>query len=287
MTQLHRQENAEPASLGSARPDPNRLMVWLIILLVVVFLAPIVWLPFTSNRRAAARADEYRSALVLLDTEADEVRDTLRELTDPTADPSSFAGLLTTIGDLRDGARAAGSVAAEPVPFAWPLSSSAPFERLVPIRERLEDHAVDSEMIVSTLVDVLNHRAVFADVLAVGEIPVEAPSRFARFRADMASAAESQAALVDSLPRNALLADHEAAIRSAVRRFENWVEEYVGALFEGRAADIEMLLRELTNLRVGLDLGMAATLASVRQDLNDRIDRLVEAVDASLVLLDG
>jgi hypothetical protein len=267
----------------------RRLWPWIIVIVgsVVALIAPITWLPGTSDARASRQAGDYRSVTTALERELPSARDALMAITDPLAGPENFGGVVVPLFRLEGRARLADEASAAGLPAAWPFAPSEPFDELRPAQEDLADSADSALSIVDDLVEVLNYRVAVVDILAVGDLPAAAPLNFRRFEARLDEQRELQAAALAALPRADLLRDHAEEVRTAVDRFGDWVDEYTQSLWTGDEIATTTLLVEHRILRDGLRAGLAIELARIRATIEAEIAELDDSLDGILAELDG
>ncbi len=257
-------------------------VLWIGVVTLLAFIVPLLVLPGTSARRADARAAELSATLAALNADMGPAQQALEVLTEPASSPDQFAALLPTIAGMRTDAEAVAEDAARGVPFAWPLASSEPFDELVPFVRDARGYAATASDLVEELVAVLNYRAAYAAVLAVGDLPPRAPERFDRFISEVGDLSDAQQQLLEELPRHPSLADHRSAVGDGVRRFESWTEEYIRALFIGDEASVTELFLELEVVQRELDIGLIRALAAIRSELDAVILQLADELAGAI-----
>lgn len=268
--------------------DARRFWPWVaaIVVALLALAVPVVWLPGTSEARAAARASEYRSALFGLRQELVDTQRVLLVLTEPGSGPEAFDELLPSLSRLQEWARVAKRMAAEPLPRAWPLAPSAPLQSLRPARDVLAASADEAEAVVSDLADVLNYRTVFVEILDVAALPLTPPRNFRRFKGRLADVLAAEEASLSALPRPDLLRNHASQVRDAVARLDDWGDEYVNALWIGDTPTAAALLNELRSDRHRLEIDLEAELSAIRVAVDTRILVLAGELETALAALD-
>ncbi len=262
---------------------------WIIVIAVAVavLFAPILWLPGTSEARAAARAREYHDALFGLRQELAETQQALLVLTEPSAEPDALGETVPALVRLEDWGRHAREIADDSLPRAWPLAPSEPFGPLAPARDALAVAAGTAESTVEDLVGVLNYRVAFDEILVVDSLPLLPPLNFRRFKGTLSDLDSAQLALLAELPRPVLLRSHASKVRDAVGRFDEWIDEYVDALWIGDTPTAAALLGELTDTRSRLENELAAELSAIRVTVDSRILVLADELDTALAALEA
>lgn len=257
---------------------------WITATFVVVtaLFAPAAWLPGTSEPRAEAVAIEFESALLGLRDGLAESQQALLVLTDPMAEPEAFRELLPALSQFQATIRVARDRSAKPLPHAWPLAPSTPFEALQPSRNALARAAEQADEVLSALTGTLNYRAAIDEVFVIDALPVVPPADFERFKTHMGDVVAAQEALLDELPRFQLLREHTSEVRAAVRRLDTWAEAYVHALWIGETPAAASLLEELRSTRAALDASLSTGLSAFRADFEPTITALAQDVENAL-----
>ena len=269
-------------------PGGIRAWPWVAAAMVAVllaFIAPLVWLPGTSQGRAEALSIEYESALRALRNGLPETQRALVVLTEPAAQPGELRELLPALSSLHGAVEVAHDRAADSIPFAWPLAPSEPFETLRPSRDALARAADEAGELLDDLVDVLNYRAALEEVLVIDALPLVPPLNFKRFKAHLGDVVAAQTALLGELPRPRLFRDHASQVRDAVGRLDGWAEEYVDALWIGETSTAAALLDELRSTREALDATLSAELSTIRSHVDDTILAFAADLEEALAVV--
>lgn len=266
--------------------ENERNFRWSLIILaamgLLVVSASVVWLMRSSESRAAAQADDYLGALITIRTDLPDAQTVLALVTEPDADASQFPDVIPTVADLRADAETALELAAEPLPSAWPLASSQPFEELAPTRETTSREATTAEAIARRLGEVLDYRTLFAGFLDSGELPTRPEQDLSELNLRLASAAADSATILSSLPGDAAFAQHTELARAALERFTTWQVDYVDALRTDDLDAVGLLLEELAAMRADLDRALVAGMAQIRNEVDESIISLAASLDAAI-----
>ncbi len=281
-------EGWTPGELSTA-VDSSRRFRWSIVvsvaLAVTLLAASVVWVARSSDSRAAARADDYRVALSDIRSDLPNAQIVLAQLTEPAADASQFPELIPAVTDLRADAETALEIAADPLPRAWPLASTAPFEKLEPVRAATSQEATTAQAIARRLAEVLDYRTLFSRYLDTGELPATPPADLSALNLRLAAAAADTATVLSELPGDAALANHTQLARAGYERFVIWQVDYVDALRTGASEDVAALLDELSRMRSEVDQALVAAIARIRSEIDASIIELAASLDATVASL--
>ena len=294
MATVSRDDGSSGAGSGWATvPTPEatknlaRPVIVIAIVVAVALLLPLIVLPQTSGPRANRRANEYHSAIVTLHNDLPETQATLVVLTEPSSRSPEHAALLPALGDSREHVEAAADVASRRMPFAWPLASSEPFDKLAPVRATLAESVRTADALLADLVALINYRAVYGQMFSYDDLPLAAPSRFDRFIGRLAEDGAADADLLGELPRIDALDGHRSSVGALVRRLDPWIDEYTGALFIGDIDTVNQLLTELNTQRRALNAELLAELSRIRRSFDETVLQLAADLEDALVVLEG
>jgi len=274
-----------PDELSATVSSSRRFRRWPVViatLIVVVLAAAAVWLARSSNGRAEARADDYRRVLRELRSDLPDAQRALAQLTEPSADATQFPDLIPIVTDLRADSETALDVTAAPLPSAWPLASSAPFERLEPSRAATSQLATTAQAMARRLGEVLDYRTLFSRFLATGALSTTSGADLSDLNFRLAAAAADTAALLGELPADAALARHTTQARSTLDRFVTWQVDYVDVLRTGDTGEADRLLAELEELRRRLDDTLVAAIGRIRSEVDSTIIELASSLDVAV-----
>ena len=263
-------------------------MVGAALLLVAALAAFALWLPGTSERRAAEVGTRYEMMYLTLYEDLAPSQQVLATVTDPFVDIADFGQPSAVVTEMRSNAGDALVLATTRIPSPYPLAPSAPLTRLNPHRDSLSVHATSSEAIARRLGDLLDYHAISERLFAIEELPSDgAGVNLNELSERLAAVAAESTTALDELPEDAAFAEHKAATRAVVTRFSEWQVDYVEALRVDDTAAAEVLVTEWSAMTDELDALFVGALARIRTELDAEIIELATGINQSLDNLEG
>jgi len=255
-----------------------------LVILGVIAAATILWLPSIVQRRADARADEYRRVIVDLRAALPDTQSALATATDPAATAEDLSGLVGPLAGLSSLADRLGDTIAEPLPEAPPLLPSGPIEELIPIQDKLGPLGSEAAAIEQRISDLVLYRTLLASVSTLPDIPTEgSASDINELRVELAAFHADGIGIVNQMNPDPTLEDHLEEVRVALDRFADWQIDYLEAIREGD--DAGPVVDEITMVFEALGHTIVAPLAEIRSETDARILDLANELDDTLVLM--
>lgn len=253
------------------------------VIAVAAVTAALIWLPTTSSRRANAIAIDYENSLSALLSDLLPAQQSLAVLTEIDADVTQFPAEIPIITALRTDSENAIALAGQPLPGAWPLSSNAPFNELLPFRDALSREGTSAEGIARRLTDVLEYRTIAAALLPVGELPDDpAGVDLNELSTRLATASADSATTLGELPDDAALVAHKSAAQEAVEEFSDWQVSYVDALRNDDTDQVELLVVEFESTRQGMTNLLNQALSQIRSEVDAEIIALATQIESTM-----
>lgn len=281
-----------PTATTPASPPDEALVVeptrrwWRVVIpvvLLVLVLGGLALLVLRRSERVATTIAAHRHALVELRNTLPEAQASLAALTDPTTPPSALVETLPAVTALDAAAHDAAVLATEPLPSPLPFEPPDGYELLEDLRDRLSLHGMEGGDLAAALGHVFAYRSTVEELLAPGDLPLEADrARRAELAVALATDFADDAEAVASLPEDSLFADVRVAADRSLDRYGDWQDDYLGALEAEDPDRTAALLAELEELRAELRRELLAALAEARTALDARIIDLARRLEEDL-----
>ncbi len=259
-------------SLGDAKPRARRSR-WPLIVTVLVAVAALVvaalWLPTLVDGRASEQASDYRTALIDVRDSLSGAQEGLQDATEPSSQQADLLGVAPQLEPLSVASDSALAAASDPLPEPLPLLPSGSIDDLVPSRDAVAQIGAEGTDIVARIDDTTTYRLLFADILVLPELPIEADAfETAALGTELAAIDATSRTAAAQLPSDPAFAEHKALVTEAVAGFDEWAAEYLGALTAGDAASAAELLAQLEATQVILASSLVPSLATIRQEVD-------------------
>ncbi len=262
-------------------------MVVAALLVLVAVAGFVLWLPGTSDARAADVAAEYEQSYAAVYADLAPAQQVLADFTEPEGPVPDEGEASVVITEMRTNAGDALVLATTPIPRAFPLAPTEPLTSLAPHRETLSVQATAAEAVARRLDDLVEYRMVSERLFDIGELPTRPQQADPTALSEqLAIVAADSATALDELPEDAAFAEHKDAVREALARFTDWQVEYVEALRLDNRAQAEALVTEWTAITEELEASRVNALARVRSEVDAEIIELAAAIDQSIASLD-
>jgi hypothetical protein len=250
---------------------------------VIAIGVAVIWLPRALGQEALAiRQSNYDAALAVR-SYLPTAQEALDAVTNPEAGNEQISSAIPTISTLSSHASGLGEAAATPQPMQLPFATSAHIDDLGPLQERSSILASDAADVARKLGHAYVYRTSIPQLLATGELPVEATARDVNTLAvDLASSLAADAALVGDLPDDPSFEEVRSVATGAVERFAQWQDEYLAALVNGDPDIASSLIAEIATLRAQLVSTNTGALLSFRSEMDGRILSLAGQLDEHL-----
>lgn len=269
--------------------DPKRRWLpWVIAgaVFAVLAVAGAIWLSGSSQREADDLAAEYTAALAELQAILPQTQQILGVVTDPFSDPATLPSLEPLLSDLAFAADRVLLLATEPLPEPGFLSSSEPFDALVPTRTSMVTLADEALVISGRVTDGLAYRVLIDGFMVLPDLPARAAEdQIVQLEAELEASLETSERILASLPDDPAFAEHRAIAAASLDEYRRWQPPYLEAL---RQADEELaiaLIAEIEAVVQRVDTSLAPSLARLRSEVDAQLLVLNDGITQTIILI--
>jgi hypothetical protein len=276
----------DPTLLAPALRTRRRFRWPVAIVIAVAILAAgaaVIWLPRAADQDALAIRQINYDATFTVRSYLPTAQGALDAVTNPEATTEQVSTAIPTISTLSSHASSLAEAASMPQPRQLPFMTSARIDELAALQERSAILASDASDIARRLGRGYVYRTSIPELLATGDLPLEASAREINVLAvDLASSLAADAGLLGDLPDDPSLAGVLAVATASVDRYAQWQDEYLAALVAADTDTVSTLIDEIDTLRTDLVSTTTEALVSFRSEMDERILSLADQLDAHL-----
>jgi hypothetical protein len=251
-----------------------------LVVVVVGFVAAVLFLPIIVENSANDEVDDYQAVLASLRETLPETQQALATATDPLTSASSLFSLAADMTRVEAASRAVVTRANRALPDSPPLLPRSALEDLIPSRERMLVLGADGMAIHDRLSAAIAYRITIDAILLYPSLPVRAdPSQINGLSVALAETLADSAAILADLPLEPSFESHRVSAEAAVQTFGDWQIEYLDALRNNDAGTTAALIAQAQQARIDLFDDIFPALAATRSD----IDAQIIALDAAIL----
>jgi len=283
----------EPDEVDAALPRPLRSkrsfrwpIVTVLVLAIVVVAAAVIWLPRATRAEALSVRQSYYDATSAVRNHLPSAQTALDAITDLESSTDALSAAIPIIATLDSLAFDMEAVAIEPLPSVLPLVPKGAIDALKPVQQQTTLLGAEGAKVASRLGYGYIYRTTIPSLMNTGNLPTSASTDTINTLSVTLSTSLSQdATSVATLPDDATFADVQQQALDAHTRYTQWQSEYLSALTSQNTEAALTLVRELDDLRAGLNAANAAALGVFRTELDTEIVTYASQLESHMAVL--